>query len=141
MEVMAAGSGGINNGFISLRAIGGGPSTTYEYMLRARGITSSCKFTVPIGKALLATDWLVSQSAVFAPAECRLRAGWNRNAKTKGTVLKILTTLKGEVWPMPSRFLGPTAFPAGTDIDVTIRNPNAFVIMCSAQIHGTLVDA
>jgi hypothetical protein len=147
IEVMTAGTNKFNTGNIVLRKIGGG--INYAHIRAQRNLTSACQFTVPIGKAFLTTGWETThQSDAFTFKACRfrLRAGWNRYAKTSnnqdGTgFLKVISTMENIGATCRERFATPTAFPAGTDIDVEVDNPNASVIFASGQIHGTLVDA
>jgi hypothetical protein len=145
MEVMTVGSGGQNAGAITLRVLSAG--ATREQIPIGYNMSTSCRTTVPLGKVFYMTGWIVSHQELAA-SRYRLRATWNRNAKTANAgapssphIFKVLSTLEILASLALENFDTPTCFPEGTDIDVVADNPGVTTFAASGGIHGTFLDA
>jgi hypothetical protein len=129
-------------GTISIQAVGGG--VTYSQIAtgqtRARNIT----YTVPSGKILYITSFVVSTGSSTASKAVTFVLRATYNDAGSGTVLPANFFMPhAEVLVQDASFLRPLEeplkFPAGVDVKVDSQSDSAGAV-CSVALRGTLVD-
>ena len=132
MVVLTAGTGGTNAGAITAQAVGGGQA--WDQIVAAEGKNQHCLITVPAGKTLWVTEWVVSSNAIVA------------------TTVRLMKRVHGGAWQVHGKrysYLGgaieermqmPMAMPFTEKTDVKFNVTVGGAASVSSHMRGFLTE-